>query len=256
MRWSYEILQKQTSPPPRNHKTLKTSQFPPHTHTASLAAKFALFPAFLTSRGHLLAFWSHKSDKGATPRPCVHSQAACGSMATKAGNNWEELSVNSNVCYCSEGESVLAPAQAIACGSPDEVDRKEGRGPSGVVKHSPLLRPSYVTGDLAFPSDKARANDGCVCIHNYTTLLLSGFLAAQHNNSSSTSSEAHTWALCRRSFGTHFHDADPIFQHTKQQHRDAALDMGCMNATPSDHRWHTHHCTESHSLLYGRLIIM
>lgn len=44
----------------------------------------------------------------------------------------------------------------------------------------PSCAPSYVTGDLAFPSNTARVNDACVHIHNYTTLL---FLAAQTNNS-------------------------------------------------------------------------
>lgn len=49
---------------------------------------------------------------------------------------------------------------------------------------SPLVHPpSYATGDLAFPSDKAGPNDGRVWIHNYATLLLSGCLAAQQNNS-------------------------------------------------------------------------
>lgn len=48
--------------------------------------------------------------------------------------------------------------------------------------HSPLLTP-VVTNDLAFPSDTAWVNDGCVHIHDYTTVLLSCFLAARLNNS-------------------------------------------------------------------------
>lgn len=52
-----------------------------------------------------------------------------GSVATKTGNNWEDLSVNLIACYCSERENVLAPGRPIACGSCDKVDRKGNRGP-------------------------------------------------------------------------------------------------------------------------------
>lgn len=42
-----------------------------------------------------------------------------------------------------------------------------------------------MTGEPAFPSDKAGANDGRFRLHNYTTMLLSGLLATQHNTANS-----------------------------------------------------------------------
>lgn len=119
--------------------------------------------------------------------------------------------------------------------------------------------PSYVTGDLAFPSDTARVNDARVHIHNYTTLLLSSFPAAQTNNSCPPGLRR-TRGLCpagdfeRTSVAVPH--AGPSSNNqprlvmctliTFAEHCDTALATGYVNATPSDHV--SHNCTESCSL--------
>lgn len=114
-----------------------------------------------------------------------------------------------------------------------------------------------MTGDLAFPSDTARVNDGRVHIHNYATLLLSGFLAAQTNNSCPLS--------LRRTRGLRpagdferasmwlFHTHGPSSNNqphlvmcaviTFAEHCGAALDAGYVNAMPSEHV--CYNCTAS-----------
>lgn len=48
---------------------------------------------------------------------------------------------------------------------------------------TPQTHPPHRRSDLAFPSDAGWVNDWCVHIHDYTTVLLSCFLAARLNNS-------------------------------------------------------------------------
>lgn len=83
----------------------------------------------------------------------------------------------------------MAPALTITCGSCDKVNRDENRGQRWGGTH-PLA--PVVTGDLAFPSDMVWENDWCVHIHDYTTVLLSCFLAARLNNSHPLCLNTHT----------------------------------------------------------------
>lgn len=120
------------------------------------------------------------------------------------------------------------------------------RPESSLSNPHPSRAPSYVTGDLAFPSDGARANDGHVRIHNYTTPSLSGFLAAQQNNSRPLCLR-HTRGSCGNRFYVavlHWPSSNKqaylvccdYICSIYQEHCDAALDTRCMNATPPDHR--------------------
>lgn len=106
-----------------------------------------------------------------------------GSVATKTGNNWEDLSVNLIACYCSERENVLAPGRPIACGSCDKVDRKGNRGPGLIAfKLTPPAPPcTWPVTSLFLPIRPEWMTP--VFISTITPLLRSSFLAAQTNNS-------------------------------------------------------------------------